>query len=109
MFQGDIMAKEFAKDFYRSTVWRKTRAYIFNKQNGVCERCHGKYGPGEIVHHKIYLTPQNIDNPAIALGEDNLELLCRPCHALEHEGQLAMDKSLMFDEEGNLVERSIDV
>ena len=48
-------------------------------------------------------------NPAITLGEDNLELLCRTCHALEHEGQLPTDKSLMFDEEGNLVERSIDV
>ena len=107
--RGGTMAKDFAKDFYRSTAWRKTRAYIFNKQHGVCERCHGRYGPGEIVHHKTYLTPHNIHNPAITLGEDNLELLCRTCHALEHEGQLPTDKRLMFDKEGNLVERSIDV
>lgn len=99
------MAREFAKAFYRSTAWRKTRAYIFDKEHGVCQRCHGRNGPGAIVHHKIYLTPSNIHNPAIALGEDNLELLCRVCHALEHEAELTTDKSLMFDEEGNLVER----
>lgn len=102
------MAKDFAKEFYRSTAWRKTRAYIYNKQHGICERCHGEYGPGEIVHHKIYLTPYNIHNPAITLGEDNLELLCRICHAIEHESELPTDKSLMFDDEGNLIERSVD-
>ena len=99
------MAKDFAKEFYRSSAWRKTREYIFNKNHGVCERCHGENGPGAIVHHKIYLTPYNISNPAISLGENNLELLCRVCHALEHEGQLPTDASLMFDDDGNLVER----
>ena len=69
---------------------------------GLCVRC-GK--PGEIVHHKTYLTPQNIDNPYITLGEDNLETLCRECHAIEHEGQSATAGGLMFDSEGNLIER----
>lgn len=108
VLRGGIMARDFAKEFYRSTAWRKTRAYIFNKEHGICQRCHGANGPGEIVHHKIYLTPSNIHNPAITLGEDNLELLCRVCHALEHESELPTDKCLMFDEEGNLVERSVD-
>ncbi len=102
------MARDFAKSFYQSTAWRKTRQYIFTKEHGVCQRCHGANGPGAIVHHKTYLTPANIHNPAITLGEDNLELLCRVCHALEHEGELPTDRSLMFDEEGNLVERSVD-
>lgn len=101
------MAKDFAKSFYQSTAWRKTRDYIFTKQRGICERCHGRNGPGEIVHHKIYLTPQNIYNPSITLGEDNLELLCRICHALEHEAQQPTAQGLMFDEEGNLIERSM--
>lgn len=101
------MARDFAKAFYHSTVWRKTRNYIYHKQHGICERCHGTNGPGEIVHHKIHLTPINIYNPAITLGEDNLELLCRVCHALEHESELPTAKNLMFDEEGNLVERGI--
>lgn len=46
--------------------------------------------PGEIVHHKIELTPMNIDKPEITLNWDNLELVCRNCHALIHGGK---DKS----------------
>ena len=45
----------------------------------------GIYKPGEIVHHKIELDPITIENPEIALSFDNLELLCRDCHAARHE------------------------
>jgi 5-methylcytosine-specific restriction endonuclease McrA len=69
---------------------------------GLCVRC-GR--PGEIVHHKIHLTPQNINDPSIALGEDNLELLCRDCHAIVHEEIQPTAAGLMFDANGNLVER----
>lgn len=93
--------RDFAKQFYRSLAWRKTRAYIFKRDMGLCVRC-GK--PGEIVHHKIHLTPMNIDNPSITLSEDNLETLCRECHAVEHEGQPITANGLKFDSEGNLVE-----
>ncbi len=96
--------RDFAKAFYLSKIWRKTREYIFKRDCGLCVRCGS---PGEIVHHKKHLTPQNINNPAITLNEDNLELLCRNCHALEHEGTLATDKELMFDKEGNLVKRCL--
>jgi len=40
--------------------------------------------PGEIVHHKIHLTPENIHDPKIALNFDNLQLLCRDCHGKIH-------------------------
>lgn len=94
--------RAFAKKFYLSKAWRDTRAYIFTRDMGLCVRC-GK--PGEIVHHKIHLTPQNINDTDITLSEDNLELLCRECHAIEHEGQAVTAEGLMFDDEGNLVER----
>ena len=45
----------------------------------------GIYRPGEIVHHKIEIDPVTIENPEIALNFDNLELLCRECHAARHE------------------------
>jgi 5-methylcytosine-specific restriction endonuclease McrA len=53
---------------------------------GLCERClkKGLIVPGEIVHHKVYISPDNINDPAITLNPDNLELLCRDCHAEEH-------------------------
>lgn len=94
--------RDFAKEFYQSKAWRETRAYIFKRDFGLCVRC-GK--PGEIVHHKRYLTPDNIDDPSVSLNEDNLETLCRKCHALEHEGELPTDRALTFDENGDLVER----
>ena len=45
----------------------------------------GIYKPGEIVHHKIEIDPITIERPEIALSFDNLELLCRDCHAAAHE------------------------
>ena len=39
---------------------------------------------GEIVHHKIELTPENIHDPSISLSHDNLRAVCRECHAQEH-------------------------
>jgi 5-methylcytosine-specific restriction endonuclease McrA len=74
--------------------------------NGLCERClkAGQYVPGYILHHKIELTPRNINEPGIAFGWDNLELLCIDCHNEEHlqlHGNTAA--GLMFDDDGNLI------
>lgn len=101
------MAREFAKAFYKSKAWKNTRAAYFSFRNGLCEKCQarGKYVPGEIVHHKVHLTPNNIDNPVITLGFDNLELVCRECHAREHPeiyGEIA-EPRVAFDEYGNVV------
>ena len=95
--------REFAKAFYLSPQWRRARAIVFRRDHGLCVRC-GK--PGAIVHHKTHLTPENISDPEIALGEDNLELLCRDCHAVEHMEALPMDEALTWDEDGNLIPRA---
>ena len=97
--------RAFAKAFYLSTAWRRMRAYIFKRDMGLCVRC-GR--PGEIVHHKIHLTPNNIDDLDIALGTDNLELLCRECHAIEHGEVPATASGLTFDSNGNLIESEED-
>lgn len=94
--------QEWAKKFYLSKPWRKVRADVFKRDFGLCVRCGA---PGEIVHHKTYLTARNINDPNIALNPDNLETLCRECHAAEHEGTLAVDRGLMFDANGDLVKR----
>lgn len=101
---GGERLREFARGFYLSKEWRRTRAYIVARDHGLCVKC-GR--PGEIVHHKEHLTPENINTPEIALGENNLELLCRDCHAIAHASDLPTDRGLMFDEEGNLVEREL--
>lgn len=78
--------KDFAKGFYKSKAWQDTRRAYSKSVGGLCEEClrSGIYRPGEIVHHKEKLSPENINNPIITLSWDNLELLCRDCHAKAH-------------------------
>lgn len=104
------MARKFAKKFYRSQAWVSTRNAYFNLRHGLCERCKRKgiYTAGEIVHHIKPLTPANIDIPAIALGFDNLELLCRQCHADMHADKEPIEQRVAFDSEGNVVRKALN-
>ena len=79
---------ETIKQFYKSNEWQKCRASYLKKAKGLCERCLAKgiIKPGEEVHHKIRLTKENINKPEIATCFDNLELLCKECHHIEHDG-----------------------
>ena len=81
------MARDFAKDFYNSPAWKECRTAYRKQVGGLCEQClaRGIYTAGVIVHHKVHLTPETIQLPEIALSFDNLELLCRDCHAAQHE------------------------
>ena len=56
---------------------------------GLCEDCmaNGIIKAGEIVHHIVPLTPENISDPNIALSWNNLRLVCRDCHAKEHDAR----------------------
>ncbi len=77
---------KFAKHFYKSGSWAKCRKAYIQNVGGLCERCfaEGRIVPGAEVHHKIRLTPENINDPSIALSFDNLELLCLEHHHQEH-------------------------
>lgn len=79
--------KDFAARLYSSRAWKDCRHAYKKSVGGLCEVClaKGLYKPGEIVHHKIHLTPNNINNPAITLDWNNLQLVCRDCHAEIHE------------------------
>jgi 5-methylcytosine-specific restriction endonuclease McrA len=95
-----MIMKPWAESFYKSKAWQQCREAYFICRHGLCERC-GR--PGKIVHHKIYLTPQNINDPDISLNWDNLELVCHDCHNEEHHGTDATAEGLMFNENGDLV------
>ena len=101
------MAKEWAKAFYNSKAWLKCRDGYIQSVNGLCERCikEGHYIPGVEVHHKTYLTPENINDPEITLLFENLELLCSSCHSNEHNRKYkeVVRNGLKFDNFGNLV------
>ena len=87
LISGVFVVKPYAETFYKSQQWKDCREAYAKSVSGLCERClkKGNYSPGEIVHHKKHLTPNNITDPNITLSFDNLELLCRACHAEEHQ------------------------
>lgn len=80
--------KDFAKSFYKSRRWQTTRLAYLKSVGGLCERClkQGLYKPAVIVHHKVYIDPETINNPEITLSWGNLEALCAECHQKEHLG-----------------------
>lgn len=102
--QGEYitMAREFAGSFYKRKEWVKTREYIMNKYNWICQSCDA---PAKVVHHIVWLTPENIHDSAIAYGEENLIPLCVDCHAEVHNVQSnkkLTEDNLIFDNQGNL-------
>lgn len=92
--------KEWAKEFYHSKDWTDTRQAYLIAQHYLCERC-GE--PAKVVHHKHYLTKQNINNADIALNWDNLEALCQDCHNKEHHAA-ADTRRYKFDDDGNVIQ-----
>lgn len=72
--------------FYNSPEWHRCKDTYLESVNHLCERCLAKgiYEPAKIVHHKIHLSPENMGDPEIMYGFDNLEALCLACHNDEH-------------------------
>ena len=103
------MAKEFSKKFYNSKAWLDCREGYIKSVHGLCNRClkQGNIVNGYIVHHKILLTPSNIDNPDITLNWNELEYLCIDCHNKEHMGthKEVVREGLMFNSRGEIVKK----
>lgn len=97
--------KEFARPFYESMAWRRTRKAYTAYVGGLCESCwaEGIAKPGEIVHHKIPLTPENINDTGVTLNYDNLMLVCRDCHAKEHADLFPRKRRYRLDELGRVI------
>lgn len=94
--------------FYKSKAWKRARDYKRKLEHGICEEC-GK--AGWEVHHIIPLTDENVDDPEISLGLDNLMLLCTSCHNKKREGEgennfYQVRGDVSFDEHGNTIIRS---
>ena len=94
--------KDYAQQFYSSTAWKNTREAYAKSKGNLCELClkQGRYNPSEIVHHRIELTPNNIDNPAVTLAWGNLCCVCRECHAKIHGKK---PKRFKIDELGRVI------
>lgn len=99
------MSKPFAKAFYNSKAWKLCRdSYIAERimiDGGLCEECQKNLG--YIVHHKMPLTPDNINNPDITLNHKLFRYVCKDCHDLYEGHGVGRDKTkalCIFDESG---------
>lgn len=110
--RGIAVAQGWATAFYHSPAWLKNRANYLKRPldtplgtipPGMCERCFemGELVPAKVVHHKVHLTPANIDDPHVALNYDNFQRLCQDCHAFVHSDRT--ESRVTFDENGNIV------
>ena len=70
---------------------------------GRCEMCGGI---GTEVHHKIHLTPENVNDPEISINQDSLMLLCNECHNKVHVRFEGSGK-YGFDKDRNLIHTAI--
>ena len=104
------------KALYQSKAWKRIRQSIWLKQNLLCGVCGkpvyvdgiSEYIPKGnrrtgIVHHKIWLDNQNIDDENITFNEDNLIGVCKECHENIHHANIACRDDVMFDENGNII------
>lgn len=95
--------QEWAAWLYNSTAWKKCREAYRRSVFGICEKCGGA---GEIVHHIIPLTPENIRDCEVTMSFGNLRLLCRDCHAAAHgnnDNKLVGGGEIRFNEFGDVV------
>lgn len=97
-----IIIKAWARRFYHSKAWLNIRKLALIRDAYLCRRCEQ---PAYIVHHTIELTPDNVNDPSIALNLDLLECVCKSCHDDEHEfaEKRATVKGLRFDENGDII------
>jgi 5-methylcytosine-specific restriction protein A len=95
------MAKKFAKSFYDSRLWQNARRIALRRDHYCCVYCDARAAE---VHHKMELTPGNIDDIAVTLNPDNLISLCHRCHTKLTAGNNGdLREEYIFDDYGQVV------
>ena len=108
--------KEYARRFYTSKTWKRCRKEYLKSVSYLCERCYAKgiLNPAKVVHHKRYITPDNIGDPDVTLNHNNLEALCWKCHdeehahTYDHRTQRGDKSRFKVDEFGNVIIKEDD-
>jgi len=81
------MAQLFARRLYVSKEWRELRFNLIVERGPICKRCSKVVIDTSklIGHHKIAISPNNINDINVTLNKDNVELICFDCHNVEHK------------------------
>ena len=109
-----IKRREELGKFYKSKKWQKARKNALMRDKYLCVLCaeEGRITNADVVHHKIHLSLENVDNPEISLNENNLISLCSEHHSQVHKGEHAMGRiteenyNYTFDANGMLIPKA---
>lgn len=89
--RGGDAKSQLRQAIYGSKRWQQLRRYKL-QCTPLCEECEsqGRTVPAVQVHHKVSFVELGIDvehQYALAFDYDNLQSLCRTCHASLHGGK----------------------
>jgi len=72
--------------FYCSKAWRDLSFGLKIARGGKCNRCGNILEDFSqlIAHHTIELTEDNLNDVAVALNPERIEVICHKCHNKEH-------------------------
>jgi 5-methylcytosine-specific restriction endonuclease McrA len=94
--------RDWKQRFYKSKPWRLMRAFIIDRDKGVCQKC------GELiigipeVDHEIELTRENYQDPAISLNPELLRTMHHECHDERHSRFGGITKETIVDDDLNI-------
>ena len=94
----------WAREFYLGKAWRACRRAYLAAKRWQCERCSTPDNPvpAKVVHHRQYITQDNINDPSVTLSWDNLQALCQDCHNEIHHARERGDR-YSFGEDGAIL------
>lgn len=74
------------KSFYASEKWVTLRLLLINERGNKCNHCKEIIPRSKdlIGHHKVELTPENVNDSMISLNPDLIEIVCFDCHNKIH-------------------------
>lgn len=83
--------------FYNSKDWKALRQKIRNKNKMRCSFCKLLITGKSICDHIVEINPNNYKDINITMNENNLRLLCLPCHNKRTFKGIAKQKPIDFD------------
>jgi hypothetical protein len=92
---GADMTKMSYAEQLKHPNWQRKRLEVLESADWACEQCDGRDVTLH-VHHRRYVKGRM----AWEYSEQELQVLCEPCHHLQHEKQELLDRILMSGECG---------